>query len=65
MNNTNLPDDQARHAIREGQPGSSSAMEVLATSLGMRLAPGDLEWLARMLTERAEQHRREEVREGR
>jgi len=64
MNNTILPDDQERDASREGRPGSS-ALEVLATSLGMRLAPGELEWLARVLTERAEQHRREEVWERR
>jgi hypothetical protein len=65
MNDTNLPGDQARHAIGERRPGSSSALEVLATALVIRLAPGDLEWLARVLTERAEQHRREDVRERR
>ncbi len=37
----------------------SISLEILATSLGMRLTPDELEWLSMALKERAEQRRRE------
>ncbi len=38
----------------------STTLEILATSLGMRLTPEELEWLWRALKEQAEQKWREE-----
>jgi hypothetical protein len=37
----------------------SISLEILATTLGMRLTPDELEWLSMALKERAEQRRRE------
>ncbi len=37
----------------------NTALEILATSLEMRLTPEELEWLSMALKERAEQRRRE------
>ena len=59
MNTAILSDDEAPYARRDGQPASSTALEVLAASLKMSLAPEELEWLAWALTERAEQKRRQ------
>lgn len=39
--------------------GSTIALEVLAASLAMRLAPDDLEWLWRELNQRVERKRLE------
>jgi hypothetical protein len=60
MNSAVLAGDEAPYArSRDGQPASSTALEVLAASLGISLAPEELEWLAWALTERAEQKRRQ------
>ena len=59
MNNTGLPGDEAPYARRDEQPASSPALEVLATSLEIGLAPEELEWLAWALRERAEHKRRQ------
>jgi hypothetical protein len=61
MNNSAvLPGEEAPYArSRDGQPASSTALEVLAASLGISLAPEELEWLALALTERAEHKRRQ------
>jgi hypothetical protein len=37
----------------------SISLEILATTLGMRFTPDELEWLSMALKERAEQRRRE------
>jgi hypothetical protein len=62
MNNSAvLPGEEAPYARSRacGQPASSTALEVLAASLGISLAPEELEWLALALTERAEHKRRQ------
>jgi hypothetical protein len=61
MNNSAvLPGEEAPYArSRDGQPASSTALEVLAASLGISLAPEELEWLALALRERAERKRRQ------
>jgi hypothetical protein len=61
MNNSAvLPGEEAPYArSRDGQPASSTALEVLAASLGISLAPEELEWLALALRERAEHKRRQ------
>jgi hypothetical protein len=47
-------------AYRQEEPDHvNTALEILATSLGMRLTPDELEWLSRALKERAEQKWRE------
>jgi hypothetical protein len=57
MNSAILPNEEAPYARRDGQPASRTALEVLVTSLGISLAPEELEWLARALTEQAEHKR--------
>jgi hypothetical protein len=57
MNGAILPNEEAPYTRRNGQPASSTALEVLVASLGISLAPEELEWLARALTERAEHKR--------
>jgi hypothetical protein len=59
MNTDILSNDEALHARRDEQPASSTALEVLVASLGIRLGPEELEWLASALTERAEHKRRQ------
>jgi hypothetical protein len=60
MNNAGSPGDEAPYArSRDEQPASSPALEVLATSLELGLAPEELEWLALALRERAERQRRQ------
>jgi hypothetical protein len=59
MNTDILSNDEAPYARRDRQRASSTALEVLATSLGISLTPEELEWLARALTERAEHKRRQ------
>jgi hypothetical protein len=59
MNNAGLPGDEAPYARRDEQPASSPALEVLAASLELGLAPEELEWLALALRERAERQRRQ------
>jgi hypothetical protein len=61
MNNSAvLPGEEAPYArSRDGQPASSTALEVLAASLGISLEPEELEWLALALRERAERKRRQ------
>jgi hypothetical protein len=60
MNTAVLAGDEAPYArSRDGQPASSPALEVLAASLGISLAPEELEWLALALRERAERKRRQ------
>jgi hypothetical protein len=61
MNNSAvLPGEEAPYArSRDGQLASSTALEVLAASLGISLAPEELEWLALALRERAEHKRRQ------
>ncbi len=50
----------SRVAQRQEEPGYvNTALEILATSLEMRLTPDELEWLSMALKERAEQRRRE------
>ena len=44
---------------REGTSFVRTALEIMATTWGMRLTPDELEWLSRALKERAEQKRRE------
>jgi hypothetical protein len=44
---------------RDRQLASTTALEVLAASLGISLAPEELEWLALALRERAEHKRRQ------
>jgi hypothetical protein len=59
MNTAVLPGEEAPYARRDGQLASSTALEVLAASLGISLAPEELEWLALALRERAEHKRRQ------
>jgi hypothetical protein len=59
MNSAILPNEEAPYARRDGQLSSRTALEVLVASLGISLAPEELEWLARALTERAEHKRRQ------
>jgi hypothetical protein len=59
MSSPILPGEEAPYARRDGQPASRTALEVLVASLGISLAPEELEWLARALTERAEHKRRQ------
>jgi hypothetical protein len=60
MNNAGSPGEEAPYArSRDAQPASSTALEVLATSLELGLAPEELEWLALALRERAERQRRQ------
>jgi hypothetical protein len=57
MNKAVLPGDEAPCARRDRQLGSSTALEVLAATLRISLAPEELEWLAKELTEGAERQR--------
>ena len=41
-----------------------TALEIIATTLGVRLTPDELEWLSMALKERAEQKRCEAQSEG-
>ena len=59
INNAGLAGEEAPYARRDEQPASSTALEVLAASLGISLAPEELEWLAWALRERAERKRRQ------
>jgi hypothetical protein len=59
MSSPILPGEEAPYARRDEQPASRTALEVLVASLGISLAPEELEWLARALTERAEHKRRQ------
>jgi hypothetical protein len=58
INNAGLAGEEAPYARRDEQPASSTALEVLATSLEIGLTLEELEWLAWALRERAERKRR-------